>query len=142
MVHVDGIPSYRFPELGGQTVLHSAQTPHLDHLATQGEMGRLGIPEEPRPFTGGMALLALLGYDTKKWFMGPGTFEAMNLEVVLERHDVAFLCHLVTLRGQEVGYMWFGGSDVLMSTNAFICIKYFQGIVHIYVFTALLGGVL
>jgi len=101
MVHVDGIPSHRFKELGEQTLLHSAQTPHLDHLAGHGELGRLGIPGESRSFTGGMALLALLGYDTKKWYTGPGTFEARNLEVVLERNDVAFLCHFVTLRGQD-----------------------------------------
>ena len=101
MVHIDGIPSHTFEELGAQGLLHSAQTPHLDHLAQHGEYGRLGIPGESRSFTGEMAFLALLGYEPKKWYSGSGTFEALNLEVVLERNDVAFLCHLVTLRGQD-----------------------------------------
>ena len=45
--------------------------------------------------------LALLGYDPNKYYSGPGPFEAASLEVVLEKHDVAFLCHLVTLRSSD-----------------------------------------
>ncbi len=100
-VHVDtryGIPkspsTYRLP-------LSKASLPTLDLLASQGECGRLGLQNNDRPFTGAFALMALLGCDPYKWYTGPGAFEGANLEVVLGKHDVAFLCDLVTLRAQE-----------------------------------------
>ncbi|MDH5574815.1 MAG: hypothetical protein OEY80_04975, partial [Nitrospirota bacterium] len=101
VIHVDGVTGHSFQELGGQTLLQSALTPHLEHLACHGEVGRLGVPGELRRFSGEMALLALLGYDPHKWYTGPGPFEGVSLEVVLGAHDVAYLCHLVTLSGQD-----------------------------------------
>ncbi len=101
MVHIDGIPTHSFEELGTRTVLQAAQIPHLDDLARHGELGRLGIPREVRPFAGELALLGLLGYDTQKWYTGPGAFEGINLEVVLDGHDVAFLCDFVTVRAED-----------------------------------------
>ena len=101
MVHIDGIPTHDFEELGMRTVLQAAQIPHLDDLARYGELGRLGIPREVRPFAGELALLGLLGYDTQKWYSGPGAFEAMNADVILDGHDVAFLCDLATLRAED-----------------------------------------
>ena len=101
VIHVDGLTGRSFPELGNQTLLQSARTPYLDHLACHGELGRLGVPRELRRFSGEMALLAFLGYDPHKWYTGPGPFEGVSMEVVLDAHDVAYLCHLVTLRGED-----------------------------------------
>ncbi len=101
MVHIDGIPTRTFDGLGSRTVLQAAKTPHLDDLVCHGEFGRLGIPKESRPFTGELAFFGLLGYDGPKLFVGPGSFEGMNLEVVLNRNDVAFLCDFVTLRAED-----------------------------------------
>ena len=101
MVHIDGIPTHSFEELGLRTLLQAAQIPHLDDLARHGELGRLGIPREVRPFARELALLSLLGYDTQKWYTGPGAFEAINLEVVLNGQDVAFLCDFVTVRAED-----------------------------------------
>ncbi len=101
MVHIDGFPNHPFDALGQRTVLEAAETPHLDDFSQHGELGRLGIPDESRLFMGDLALLALLGYDTKKYYLGPGVFEGMSLEVSLDPHDVAFLCDLVTLRAEE-----------------------------------------
>lgn len=101
MVHIDGIPTHPLEELGVRTVLQAAQISHLDDLARNGEIGRLGVPKEPRPFCGELALVSLFGYDSQKWYLGPGAFEAINLEVVLDRNDVAYLCDFVTLRGED-----------------------------------------
>ncbi len=101
MVHIDGIPAHAFEELGACTVLQAAQTPQLDDLARHGELGRIGIPNESRLFTGELAFLSLLGYDSQKWFTGPGVFESLNLEVTLDRNDVAYLCDFVTLRAED-----------------------------------------
>ncbi len=101
VIHVDGLTGQSFQELDNRTLLQSARTPSLDYLACHGELGRLGVPGEHRRFSGEMALLALLGYDPHKWYTGPGPLEGVSLEVVLDAHDVAYLCHLVTLRGQK-----------------------------------------
>ena len=101
VVHIDGIPAHVFEELGSRTVLQAAQTPQLDHLARHGELGRLGIPHESRLMTGELAFFSLLGYDSLKWFTGPGVFESLNLEVTLDRNDVAYLCDFVTLRAED-----------------------------------------
>ncbi len=101
MVHIDGMSAHSFEELGTRTILQAANIPHFDHLAQHGELGHLGIPHESRAFAGELAFLGLLGYETQKWYGGPGAFEAMNLEVVLDRNDVAFLCDFVTLRAED-----------------------------------------
>ena len=101
VVHIDGLPTHPMEELGRRTLLQGAQIPHLNNLARHGELGRLGVPREPRPFTGELALVSLLGHDSQKWYVGPGAFEALNLEVVLDRNDVAFLCDFVTLRAKD-----------------------------------------
>ncbi len=101
VVHIDGIPTGSFEELGARTLLEAAKLPHLDELTRHGELGRLGVPRETRAFAGELAFLGLLGYDTQKWYSGPGAFESFSLEVVLDQHDVAFLCDFVTLRAED-----------------------------------------
>jgi 2,3-bisphosphoglycerate-independent phosphoglycerate mutase len=101
MVHIDGIPTGSFEELGARTLLEAANLPNLDDLTRYGELGRLGVPRESRVFSGELALLGLLGYDTQKWYAGLGAFESLSLEVVLDRYDVAFLCDFVTLRAAD-----------------------------------------
>ena len=88
-------------ELNGRSPLHVASTPNLDDLARHGEYGYLRLPVEANGSLSDIMHLALLGYDPSKYYSGPGPFEAASLEVGLEKHDVAFLCHLVTLRSNE-----------------------------------------
>lgn len=101
IVHVEGLQAQSLDRLESPTPLQRAATPHLDDLAQLGEPGRLCIPGKSGPLSGELTLLALLGYDTTKWYGGGGPFEAAGLEVKLDKHDVAFLCHLVTLRSQN-----------------------------------------
>lgn len=58
MVHIDGVPTHTFEELGTRTVLQAANIPHLDDLTRHGELGCLGIPKESRPFAGELAFLS------------------------------------------------------------------------------------
>lgn len=101
IVHVEGFLAQSVSQGHHPTPLERAKTPHLDYLARLGEMGRLQAPGESRPLRGALTLLALLGYDTPKCYVGSGPFVAAGLEVKLEKHDVAFLCNLVTLRSQD-----------------------------------------
>ena len=100
-IQADGLASVPLQELNGRSPLHAASTPNLDELAGQGEYGYLRLPVEANGSLSDIMHLALLGYDPSKYYSGPGPFEAASLEVVLEKHDVAFLCHLVTLRSNE-----------------------------------------
>ena len=93
--------SFRGARQAYRTAPGGSDTPHLDDLARHGELGRLGVPKESRPFAGELALVSLLGYDSQKWYTGPGAYEGINLEVVLDRNDVAFLCDFVTLRAED-----------------------------------------
>ena len=105
-VQADGMASAPLDELGGRTPLQVASTPNLDCLAGEGEYGHLILPGEKVSLSGERIHLALLGYDPHKYYSGPGPFEAASWEIALEKQDVAFLCHLVTLRSVE------GKSDV------------------------------
>lgn len=100
-VQADGLASAPLQELDGQTPLQAASTPNLDFLVSQGEFGHLLLPVEGKNFLSDMTHLALLGYDPSRYYSGPGPFEATSLEVVLDKQDVAFLCHLVTIRSND-----------------------------------------
>ena len=98
ILHADGIADHPRQELGGRTPLQAASTPHLDRLVQDGEFGLLAAaPEQVRKGSGLMGT-AILGYDPKKYYQGPGPFEAASLGVAIGEHDVVYRCTMVTLR--------------------------------------------
>jgi len=98
ILHVDGMADHPRKELGGRTPLQAASTPHLNRLAQEGELGLLAaVPENVRQGTGLMGT-AILGYDPKKYYQGPGPLEATSLGVAIGEHDVVYRCTMVTLR--------------------------------------------
>ena len=114
-VQADGLTSAPLDEFGGRTPLQVASTPNLDRLAGEGEYGHLTLPPDNDPISSENIHLALLGYDPHKYYTGLGPFEAASLEVGLEKGDVAFLCHLVTLRSIEgKGELKKMGSNLLL----------------------------
>ena len=98
ILHADGMADHPRQELGGRTPLQVASTPHLDRFAQAGELGLLvSSPEHHRRGSGLMGT-AILGYDPKKYYQGPGPFEAASLGVAVGEQDVAYRCTMVTLR--------------------------------------------
>ena len=98
ILHADGMADHPRKELGGRTPLQAASTPHLDRLAQGGELGLLAAaPENVRQGSGLMGT-AILGYDPKKYYQGPGPLEAASLGVAVGEHDVVYRCTMVTLR--------------------------------------------
>jgi 2,3-bisphosphoglycerate-independent phosphoglycerate mutase len=98
ILHADGMADHSRQELDGRTPLHAASTPYLDRLAQGGELGLLAAaPENVRPGSGLMGT-AILGYDPKKYYQGPGPLEAASLGVAIGEHDVVYRCTMVTLR--------------------------------------------
>ncbi len=98
IVHAGGMADHPQAELNGRTPLQAAATPHLDQLAQIGELGQLVIPREGIRHGGGLLGAAILGYDPKKYYQGPGPLEAASLGVAVTEHDVVYRCTMVTLR--------------------------------------------
>lgn len=96
VVQCDGISS-PVREFDESTPLSIAATPNLDWLANHGEFGMFAVPGGVEPGSD-VTHLALLGYDPHKYYLGPAPFEAASLDVHLDKGDVAFLGHFVTLR--------------------------------------------
>ncbi|TKB94163.1 MAG: phosphoglycerate mutase [Nitrospira sp.] len=97
IVHAGGMAHHPQEELGGRTPLQAAATPHLDRLAQSGELGRLMIPADGVHHGGGLVGAAILGYDPKKFYPGPGPLEAASLGVSGTEQDVVFRCTMVTV---------------------------------------------
>jgi 2,3-bisphosphoglycerate-independent phosphoglycerate mutase len=97
ILQANGMADYPRKELGERTPLQAASIPHLDRLAQGGELGLLTVaPESVRQGSGLMGT-AILGYDPKKFYQGPGPFEAASLGVAVTEHDVVYRCTMVTL---------------------------------------------
>ena len=97
ILHAGGMAHHPQEELGGRTPLQAAATPHLDRLAQTGELGQLMIPVDGVHHGGGLVGTAILGYDPKKFYSGPGPLEAASLGVSVTEHDVVYRCTMVTL---------------------------------------------
>lgn len=93
----DGMADYPRSELGGQTPLQYARTPHMDALAARGETGL--VKTVPDGFAPGsdVANLSVMGYAPEKYYTGRSPLEAVSMGVKLADEDVAFRCNLVTL---------------------------------------------
>lgn len=100
ILHAGGMADHPRQDLGGRTPLQASATPHLDRLAQLGELGQLVIPAEGVFHGSGLSSTAILGYDPKKFYQGPGPFEAASLGVNVTEHDVVYRCTMVTLRAE------------------------------------------
>ena len=97
----DGMADEPIESLGGKTPLEYADTPMMDLLAGQSEIGLLHtIPEGMKPGSD-TANLSVIGYDPKIYYTGRSPLEALSIGVPMEADDVAFRCNLVTLSEEE-----------------------------------------
>lgn len=105
ILHAGGLANHAQDALGGRTPLQAAVTPHLDRLAQSGELGLVGIPAEGSRHGSGLNGTAILGYDPKKYYQGPGPLEAASLGVSVTEQDVVYRCTMVTVKpeGGKVG---------------------------------------
>ena len=102
----DGMADYPVESIEGKTPLMVARTPHMDWLASHGELGL--VRTVPAGFNPGseIANLSIFGYDPLQYYTGRGPLEAVSLGIKLKGDDLAFRCNLVTLQPQ--------GSKVIM----------------------------
>jgi 2,3-bisphosphoglycerate-independent phosphoglycerate mutase len=103
ILHGDGLASGPRKELGGKSLLEAAATPNMDALARHGELGIAAVAADGPSITSGMVQTAVLGYDPRKLYPGPGPLEAASLGVTVGEQDVVYRCSMVTLRGSAQG---------------------------------------
>jgi 2,3-bisphosphoglycerate-independent phosphoglycerate mutase len=93
----DGMADEPLEELGGLTPLQKANTPNMDRLASEGELGLAEtVPDNFHPGSD-VANLSVFGYDPNQCYSGRSPLEAISMGVELGPGDVAFRLNLVHL---------------------------------------------
>ncbi|MEW6357787.1 MAG: 2,3-bisphosphoglycerate-independent phosphoglycerate mutase [Planctomycetota bacterium] len=82
---------------GADTPLSTANSPHLDDLASKSTTGLLHTIGEGLVPGSDTAHLALFGYDPHEYYKGRGAFEALGAGLDLKHGDIAFRTNLCTL---------------------------------------------
>lgn len=95
---VDGMADFAHPALGQRTAMEAARTPHLDHLARMGAIGRSQTSFPTLPCGSPVANLAILGYDPHKYHPnGRSSFEALAAGTRLRPGDLSLRCNLISV---------------------------------------------
>ena len=93
---LDGASDEALPELGGQTPLEAASTPHLDFLAGQGSLFRLQTAFSAFPVESLVCIMGILGYDPARYYPhGRASIEALARGIPLQTGDLALRCNIV-----------------------------------------------
>ena len=100
----DGMADEPIEELGGRTPLEYADTPTMDKMSKQAEVGLVHtIPEGMSPGSD-TANLSVLGYDPKRYYTGRSPLEALSIGVDMKSTDVALRCNIVTVSTDDLPY--------------------------------------
>lgn len=97
----DGMADYAVDEFGGQTILDVADKPNIDYMSEHGELGMVKTVQDGMKPGSDVANLAVMGYDSKKYYSGRSPLEAASIGVQLRDSDITFRCNLVTLSDEE-----------------------------------------
>jgi len=100
---IDGAAGLPIPARGGKTCLELADTPNLDAMAKEGEVGLVRtVPPGMEP-SSACACMSVLGYDPKVYYKGRSAIEAKAMNIPIGEGEVVFRCNLVAIRE---GKMW------------------------------------
>jgi 2,3-bisphosphoglycerate-independent phosphoglycerate mutase len=112
---IDGAAGLPLPQRGGQTCLELADTPNLDALAGEGEVGLVRtVPPGMEP-SSACACMSVLGYDPKVYYKGRSAIEARAMDIEIGEGEVVFRCNLVAIRD---GKMWSYSAGYISSGEA------------------------
>jgi len=93
----DGAADEPIEQLGGRTVLETAETPNMDRISTKGRQGIVRtVPEDMEPGSD-VAQMSLLGYDPHRYYTGRAPIEAVARDIKLSMEDWVFRCNLITI---------------------------------------------
>ena len=100
----DGMADYPIESIDNKTPLQVANTPMLDELSKESEIGLVHtIPEGMAPGSD-TANLSVIGYDPKQYYTGRSPLEALSIGVDMKATDIAFRCNIVTVSEDEKEY--------------------------------------
>jgi 2,3-bisphosphoglycerate-independent phosphoglycerate mutase len=101
----DGFADRPLDVLKGRTPIEAAQTPAMDTLAREGEVGLACNVPKSMDSGSDVACMSLLGYDPERYHTGRAPLEAVSLGVELADDEIAFRANLVTVaEGVMVDY--------------------------------------
>jgi 2,3-bisphosphoglycerate-independent phosphoglycerate mutase len=94
---MDGASGWPIIERDNKTTLELANTPNMDYLAKESEVGLLRtIPHGMEP-SSACACMSLFGYDPEVYYRGRAAIEAVSMGVSVGRDEAVFRCNLVTI---------------------------------------------
>ena len=98
----DGAADWPIEILGNKTIFEAADTPSMDWIAQNGQMGMLRtIPNAMQPGSE-VANMSIMGYRPEKNLTGRGPLEALSANVPLNKTDLAFRCNLITIENDLI----------------------------------------
>ena len=97
----DGMADFPIEKIGGKTPLDVAKKPNMDYMASKGEVGMVKTVADGMKPGSDVANLAVMGYDSKKYYTGRSPLEAASIGVPLKDDDITFRCNIVTLSDEE-----------------------------------------
>jgi 2,3-bisphosphoglycerate-independent phosphoglycerate mutase len=103
IIHGDGMADWPCDELGGKTPLEAARKPHMDSLATRGQLGLVATIPAGMPSGSDIGTMTMLGYDPARYHTGRAPIEAASMGVEMGPRDVAFRMNLVCVGPGEGG---------------------------------------
>ena len=93
----DGCADEPQASLDGKTPLQAAHVPHMDAVATAGEVGQTDNVPESMPSGSDVGTMSLFGYDPLVYHTGRAPLEAAAQGIELSADDWAIRCNLVTV---------------------------------------------
>ena len=100
----DGMADESIEAIGGDTIIEHANTPCLDRLSKESEIGMVHtIPDGMKPGSD-TANLSVLGYDPQKYYSGRSPLEALSIGVPMKDDDIAIRCNIVTISEDDVPF--------------------------------------
>ncbi len=94
---LDGLGDCPVKELGSKTPLEAAHTPNLDALARKGRVGLLYPVSKDIAPESDVAVLALLGYDARRYYTGRGPIEAFAEGLSIDAGSLALRFNFATV---------------------------------------------
>jgi 2,3-bisphosphoglycerate-independent phosphoglycerate mutase len=130
----DGLGDRPHPLLDQKTPLEYANTPHLDHIASQGITGLMDLISPGIPVGTDMGHLILFGYQPSD-YAGRGPIEALGIGLDVEPGDIVFRCNFATVDDQgtvvdrRAGRIREHTADIAQSLNGMVL----EGEVQVFV---------
>jgi 2,3-bisphosphoglycerate-independent phosphoglycerate mutase len=100
---IDGAAGHPLPDYAGKTCLELANTPNLDALAREGQVGlTCNVPAGMEP-SSAIACMSILGYNPAIYYKGRSAIEALSMGIAIGEGEMVLRCNLVAIKD---GKMW------------------------------------